>query len=95
MEFEYNDRTKELMARVQDFMDRYVYPNEDVYYEQLDEGDTRWTVVPILEELKDLHLTLRSCTPLKRTFVQGEIDRKQGSLDAIRARLREETARGQ
>ncbi len=52
MDFEFNDRTKELVARVQDFMDRHVYPNEAVYYEQLEEGDTRWKVIPILEELK-------------------------------------------
>ena len=53
MDFEFNDRTKELVGRVQDFMDRYVYPNEDVYYEQLEEGDNRWKVIPILEELKE------------------------------------------
>ena len=53
MDFEYNDRTKELVGRVQDFMDRYVYPNEKVYYEQLDEGDNRWKVIPVLEELKE------------------------------------------
>ncbi len=53
MDFEFNDRTKELVGRVQDFMDRYVYPNEGVYYEQLDEGDNRWKVIPILEELKE------------------------------------------
>ena len=52
MDFEFNDRTKELVGRVQDFMDRYVYPNEEVYYEQLDEGDNRWKVIPVLEELK-------------------------------------------
>ena len=53
MDFEFNDRTKELVGRVQDFMDRYVYPNEEVYYEQLEEGDNRWKVIPILEELKE------------------------------------------
>ncbi len=52
MEFEYSDQTKEVCARVEDFMERYVLPNEDVYYKQLDEADTRWTVVPILEEVK-------------------------------------------
>ena len=52
MHFDFNDRTKELCARVQDFMDRYVYPNEDLYYQQLDEADSRWCVVPILEEVK-------------------------------------------
>ena len=53
MDFAYNDRTKELVGRVQDFMDRYVYPNEEVYYEQLEEGDNRWKVIPVLEELKE------------------------------------------
>ncbi len=53
MDFEFNDRTKELVGRVQDFMDRYVYPNEDVYYEQLEEGGNRWKVIPVLEELKE------------------------------------------
>ena len=52
MHFEFNDRTKELVGRVQDFMDRYVYPNEEVYYEQLEEGDDRWKIIPVLEELK-------------------------------------------
>ncbi len=52
MHFDFNDRTKELCARVQDFMDRYVYPNEDLYYQQLDEAESRWCVVPILEEVK-------------------------------------------
>lgn len=52
MEFDYSDQTKEICARVEDFMERYVYPNEDKYYEQLEAADTRWTVVPILEEVK-------------------------------------------
>jgi acyl-CoA dehydrogenase len=52
MEFEYSDQTKEVCARVEDFMDRYVYPNEQKYYDQLDEGGNRWKVVPILEEVK-------------------------------------------
>ena len=52
MEFEYSDQTKEVCARVEDFMDRYVYPNEQKYYDQLDEGGNRWKVVPVLEEVK-------------------------------------------
>ena len=53
MDFDFNDRTKDLVGRVQDFMDRFVYPNEDVYYEQLEEGGNRWKVIPVLEELKE------------------------------------------
>jgi acyl-CoA dehydrogenase len=45
-------RSEELKARVEAFMEEHVYPNEQVYYDQLDEGDSRWIVSPILEELK-------------------------------------------
>jgi acyl-CoA dehydrogenase len=45
-------RSAELKARVETFMEEHVYPNERVYYDQLDEGDSRWIVSPILEELK-------------------------------------------
>ena len=34
-------------------MDAEVYPNEALFQEQLDAGDTRWKVVPIVEELKE------------------------------------------
>jgi acyl-CoA dehydrogenase len=52
MHFDYSDQTKEVCARVEDFMDRYILPNEQKYYEQLEEGDNRWKIVPILEEVK-------------------------------------------
>jgi len=51
MDFEYSDRTKELMEKLQGFMDRHIYPNERLFFEQIAEGD-RWQPVPILEELK-------------------------------------------
>lgn len=54
MIFEHNDRTKELIARVEAFMDEHVYPAESVYTQQMEDfGANRWQVVPILEELKD------------------------------------------
>ncbi len=52
MDFEYSDRTKELMEKVQKFMDDHVYPNEKLYLQQIAEGSTRWKPVPIVEELK-------------------------------------------
>lgn len=52
MEFEYSDRTKKLKSEIEAFMEEHVYPNESTYYEQLDEGDTRWKPLPILEDLK-------------------------------------------
>lgn len=52
MEFEYSERTKKLKSEVEAFMEAHVFPNESTYYEQLDEGETRWKPLPILEDLK-------------------------------------------
>ncbi len=52
MLFEMSERTKELREKLLDFMDEYVYPNEAVYARQLNEAESRWTVPPIMEELK-------------------------------------------
>ena len=53
MIFEHNDKTKELIARVEAFMDKYVYPNEATYDEQMIAfGEDRWQIPQILEDLK-------------------------------------------
>ncbi|HIN92215.1 MAG TPA: acyl-CoA dehydrogenase [Alphaproteobacteria bacterium] len=52
MNFEFPTKVKDLQARVTGFMEGNVYPNEKVYEQQLDEGDTRWQIPPIMEELK-------------------------------------------
>ena len=51
MHFEYTDKVKALQKRLLAFMDEYVYPNEKVYHQQIDEGD-RWQPPAIIEELK-------------------------------------------
>ena len=35
MIFEHNEKTKELLARLEAFMDKYVYPNEETYTAQM------------------------------------------------------------
>jgi len=52
MEFEYSDRTKELLEKVQKFMDDCIYPAEEVYQEQMSKQKDRWQIPPIMEELK-------------------------------------------
>ena len=44
MEFEHSTKVKELQARVSAFMEAHIYPNEKLFDQQLDEGDTRWPV---------------------------------------------------
>ena len=51
MHFEYTDKVKALQKRLLAFMDKYVYPNEKVFYQQIEDGD-RWQPTAIIEELK-------------------------------------------
>jgi acyl-CoA dehydrogenase len=50
MNFEHSGRTRELMSKVQAFMDENVWPNLRTYEEQA--AATQWPVPQILEELK-------------------------------------------
>jgi acyl-CoA dehydrogenase len=52
MDFSYSPAVEALRERLSAFMDAHVYPNEAAYFAELDEGETRWTVPPIIEELK-------------------------------------------
>ena len=55
MNFDHNEKTKELLARLERFMDDHIYPNEKTYNDQMDAfrkaGDP-WQVPQILEDLK-------------------------------------------
>ena len=52
MDFDFSAPTKEYLVRLQAFMDAHVLPNESVYAEQVESAASRWTVPPIMEELK-------------------------------------------
>lgn len=55
MDFDYSDKTKELQARLQKFMDDHIYPNEKTYKQQLQantEAGRRWTPLQVIEDLK-------------------------------------------
>ena len=52
MNFEFSDKVKELRARVTAFMDEHVYPREAEVEEFLARAPSRWTVPPVIEELK-------------------------------------------
>ncbi|MGH8481784.1 MAG: acyl-CoA dehydrogenase family protein [Nevskiaceae bacterium] len=51
MEFEYSQKTKDLLKRLNAFMDEHVYPNEQKFHQEVAEGD-RWQPTAIIEELK-------------------------------------------
>ena len=52
MDFEYTDRVKDLLEKVQKFMDEVIYPAEHVYHEQLESQKDRWKLPPVMEDLK-------------------------------------------
>ncbi|HSW11494.1 MAG TPA: acyl-CoA dehydrogenase family protein, partial [Solimonas sp.] len=51
MSFDPSPKTKDLLARLNAFMDQYVYPNEHKFMEQVAQGD-RWQPTAIVDELK-------------------------------------------
>jgi acyl-CoA dehydrogenase len=52
LDFNFSARTKDLKARVERFMDEHVLPNEAVFAEQLEAAPSRWTIPPVMEQLK-------------------------------------------
>jgi len=52
MEFSYNDRTKELLDQIQQFMKEHIYPIEKEIYDFTHDPANLWVVPPQIEELK-------------------------------------------
>jgi acyl-CoA dehydrogenase len=50
MDFEYSEKTRSLLARLNAFMERHVYPSEKLYYQQV--AADRWGSPAIVDELK-------------------------------------------
>lgn len=53
MDFSHSDKVKDYQARLTEFMDEYIYPNERLYKEQIDKKEPFSIIPPIMEELKE------------------------------------------
>lgn len=53
MNFEYNDKTKALQAKLTDFMEREVYPIEREYIDAVENGENRWQTPALMHSLKE------------------------------------------
>ncbi|WP_417539594.1 acyl-CoA dehydrogenase family protein [Marinobacter sp.] len=51
--FELSDKAKKLQAELTEFMNAYIYPNEETHHQQVAAAENRWAPVPIIEELKE------------------------------------------
>jgi len=50
MLFEFSPTSTELQKKLKTFMDNHIYPNEEEYFRQVNQGD-RWDIVPLIETL--------------------------------------------
>lgn len=54
MNFSYSEKVLSLQKKLIQFMEDYIYPNEQLYEEYVNQQNNRWeTVPPIIEELKE------------------------------------------
>ena len=53
MDFSYSDKVQDLQRRLTRFMEAHVYPNQQRFHHEVDEGD-RWQPTKVIEELKVL-----------------------------------------
>ena len=51
MEFDFSPKVKALQEKLSDFMDEFIYPNQQRYGKEASQGD-RWQPHPLIEELK-------------------------------------------
>ena len=73
---EHSPRVEELRQKLVLFMEEHIYPAEKVYAEQLD-ARGRWTVPPVMEELKAKARANGMLEPL-----QGSHGKRKAQLDA-------------
>ena len=53
MNFEHDDKTKALIAKLTAFMDAHIYPNEQDHYDWVTDHANLWKPWPKIEELKE------------------------------------------
>lgn len=51
--FEHSEKSQQLQARLGEFMDEHIYPNETPYNAQLHAAENRFASLPLMDELKD------------------------------------------
>ncbi len=54
MDFDYSSKVNELRAKLDRFMRSHIYPAESAYFEFVNSADNRWTIPPLMEDLKNI-----------------------------------------
>ena len=53
MDFEHSKKVKDLLVRLENFMDKYVYPIEKEYEDHYKKTDNLWKSPPLMRDLKE------------------------------------------
>ena len=53
MNFEYTNKINDLIDKINVFMDKFIYPNEQVYFKAIESSESRWNIPSVIEEIKD------------------------------------------
>ena len=51
--YEFSEKSNLLQQKLQAFMDKHIYPNEEAYARQLHEAENRFAPLPLMDELKN------------------------------------------
>lgn len=51
--YTFSDKSIQLHEKLLTFMDEYIYPNEEIYKQQLHEAKNRFAAIPLMDELKE------------------------------------------
>ena len=53
MDFEHSKKVKDLLVRLENFMDKHVYPIEKEYEDYYKKTDNLWQSPPLMRDLKE------------------------------------------
>ena len=51
--YSFSEKSQQLQAKLNHFMDEHIYPNEMAYAEQLHQAENRFAPLPLMDELKE------------------------------------------
>ena len=51
--YSFSEKSQQLQAKLNRFMDEHIYPNEAAYAEQLHQAENRFAPIPLMDELKE------------------------------------------
>jgi acyl-CoA dehydrogenase len=93
MDFEYSPKVKELQARLTDFMNRHIYPNEERYHHEVDtnrRNGNAWVPTRVIEDLKPVARQAglwNLFLPFSKRVPEGLTNLEYGTLCEIMGRV--------